>query len=259
MMIKYIYTLSLRKDSMCFNVSISKFLEYIENRFNAKFAEPERYEQIYYSSAFGKPYLPVVSSEAPDKIQFYQWGLIPFWTKDEKTADRIRMKTFNAKAETIFEKPSFRTPIISKRCLVLVDGFYEWHHEAENKYPYYIHMTGNRAFALAGIWDRWENKNTGAEEKTFSIITTAANPLLERIHNTKKRMPVILKQVDEPHWLSENLDPDDILAMLKPYDGTDLEAHTVSKLISSRGKNKNIPNVQQPYDYGKPTSIQTKL
>ena len=184
---------------------------------------------------------------------------MPFWAKDERTADNIRMKTFNAKAETIFEKPSFRTSIKSKRCLVLVDGFYEWQHKSGNKYPYYIRLADESAFALAGIWDRWENKSTGEEERTFSIITTEANPLLAEIHNTKKRMPVILKQADEQNWLAVDLEVDDIKSLLQPYDGDDLKAHTVSRLITAMGKNKNVEEVQKPYEYKELKNTQMKL
>ena len=109
---------------------------------------------------------------------------MPFWTKDEVAAERIRTQTLNARAETIHQKPSFRASIMTKRCLVLVDGFYEWREEGKKKYPYYISLASNDAFALAGIWDRWLNNSTGEVKDTFSIITTRANPLLERIHNT---------------------------------------------------------------------------
>jgi len=84
---------------------------------------------------------------------------------------------------------------MTKRCLVLADGFYEWREEGGKKYPYYISLTSNDAFALAGIWDKWLNSRTGEMKETFSIITTRANPLLERIHNTRKRMPVILRPI----------------------------------------------------------------
>lgn len=82
----------------------------------------------------------------------------------------------------------------TKRCLVLVDGFYGWRDEDRRKYPHYMRLANHDAFALAGIWDTWVNGDTGEAKKTFSIITTRANPLLERIHNTRKRMPVILER-----------------------------------------------------------------
>ena len=234
---------------MCFNISISQFIDYIEKRFGASFAEPDAFEPVYHASAFARPRLPVIDNEDSDKIRLYRWGLVPFWVKDEQAADSISTKTFNAKAETVFEKPSFRTSIKSKRCLVLVDGFYEWHQHKAKKYPYYIRMADGSAFAMAGIWDDWQNKSTGENIRTFSIMTTGANELLAQIHNTRKRMPVILKQEDEARWLSDGLDRDEIKNLLVPYDGDDLCAHPVSKLITARGKNKNVPEVREKYEY----------
>jgi len=99
---------------------------------------------------------------------------------------------------------------------VLADGFYEWREEGKKKYPYYISLASNDVFALAGIWDRWLNEANGEVKNTFSIITTAANPLLERIQNTRKRMPVIFKQTDEKKYLEKNLDTNEIDAFLTP-------------------------------------------
>jgi putative SOS response-associated peptidase YedK len=223
--------------------------DYLETRFNAKFIDSETFEPIYHSSAFKTPHLPIISNEAPDKIQFFQWGLIPFWVKDREKARKISFNTFNAKSETIFEKPSFRTSIKTKRCLVIVDGFYEWKHLKGDKFPYYIKLANSEAFAMAGIWDTWENKQSGEQKNTFSIITTSANKLLEEIHNTKKRMPVILKREDEKKWLEPDLDIKQIKAMLTPYDDSELEAYSVSKLITKKGQNSNVPEVLKKHEY----------
>jgi putative SOS response-associated peptidase YedK len=234
-------------------------LEEIESRFHAKFAEPAEYKPIYHASAFKTPLVPVITDDMPDQIQLVRWGLVPFWVKNRKGADEIRFKTLNAKSETIFDKPSFRTSIQTKRCLVIVDGFFEWHHEGSNKYPFYIHKLNRRLFALAGIWDMWEDKKTGEALRTFSIITTEANPLLSEIHNTKKRMPVILSESSEQRWLEVDLSREDIEAILKPYDKSDLEAHTVSKLISARGKNSNVEEVQKKFDHDELKTKQKNL
>jgi len=234
---------------MCYNISITKSIDHLENRFDAKFAEPHRYEALYYSRGFSTPYHPVINSEDIHLIQFFQWGLIPFWTRDESSARRIRLNTLNARAETIHEKPSFRASIKMKRCLVLVDGFYEWREENKNRYPYYIGLVNHDAFALAGIWDRWVDERTGETKNTFSIITTRANPLLERIHNTRKRMPVILKQEDERKWLNEDLDRGEIDSMLAPYYDEEMEAYTVSRLVSSKAANTNAPEAIERFQY----------
>ena len=164
-----------------------------------------------------------------------------------KFTDKIRTVTFNAKAETIFEKPSFKNSITKKRCLVLVDGFYEWHEYNNKKYPFYIKLKNNEAFALAGIWDTWIDKS-GEKNNTFSVITTDANKLIAKIHNTKKRMPIILKKKDESKWLEE-INDKEIKSLFYSYDDTNLIAYPISKLITQKGINTNIPQVIEKFEY----------
>jgi putative SOS response-associated peptidase YedK len=234
---------------VCYNITLNKKIEYLEKRFRATFESPHLFEPIYHVSAFSTPLVPVISNRKPNTIQLYQWGLIPYWAKDQETADKIRYKTFNARAETLLERASFKVPIKRKRCLVLADGFFEWREYNKNKYPYFIHLSTNEAFGLAGIWDSWIQKETGKSIHTFSIITTRANQLLEKIHNVKKRMPVILKKEDEVKWLDQSLSLEEVNSFLHPYEGNDLEAHTVSKLISARGVDTNVPKVIVHYEY----------
>lgn len=259
---------------MCFNVSITRRADEIEELFNARFIEPERFKQIFHVSAFSTPYLPVITGDRPEDIQLYQWGLIPHWVRDLGKAEKMRYHTGNARDDTIFKKPSYRDPIRKKRCLILVDGFYEWQEVRGKNYPHYIHLTDRRSFALAGIWDLWKEPTTleskassGSESgtgeewasnvihHTFSVITTKANPLMERIHNKKKRMPVILRNEDHQAWLSDSLDVEAIAGLLQPYDESDMAAYTVSKLVSQRNVNNNVPEVMEPHEY---PELQTK-
>jgi putative SOS response-associated peptidase YedK len=119
----------------------------------------------------------------------------------------------------------------------------------EKKYPYYIFLKDKNIFSFAGIWEHWIDTSTGEVLKTFSILTTDANPLMERIHNTKKRMPVILPREKEMDWIKNDLSNDDIQALTKPFDEGLMEAHTISKLITSRTSNRNVPSIQDSYDY----------
>lgn len=231
---------------MCFNISITKFTEYLEKRFKARLNES--FKPVFHASAFTFPNLPVITNRDKNNIQLFQWGLIPFWIKNIESADKIRAGTFNAKSETIFEKPSFKNPIKEKRCLVITDGFYEWHEYNGKKYPFYIKLNNNEAFALAGIWDTWKNPQSGEEKNTFSIITTNANPLIKKIHNLKKRMPVILKKDDEPVWLDE-INDDQIKSKFYSYDDKELIAYPVSKLITQRGIDTNIPKAIEKFEY----------
>lgn len=186
----------------------------------------EVYEKLYRPSYNCAPSqnLAVISNSDPEILSFYRWGLIPFWAKDPKTGFRM----INAKAETITEKASFKTPFKKRRCLVLSNGFFEWKKKGKEKNPYRIFLKHEKAFALAGIWDSWKDPE-GKEIKSFSIITTSPNTLMKNIHD---RMPVILKQKDEKKWLEEE-NPDELLKLLKPYDENEMEVYPVSKLVNS--------------------------
>lgn len=226
---------------MCFHLSVNKRIDYLEKRFQAKFVE--KFEPLIYANGFDLPRLPVITQKDPDKIQLFNWGLIPSWVKDKDSANKIRSKTLNARADTIFQKPSFRQPIKKNRCLVLADGFYDWRTFKGKKYPYYIKLKNNQAFGFAGIWEVWQN------DYTFSIITTEANSLISQIHNIKKRMPVILAQNEEKDWLDPKLEKDDIEVLLNPYEAEKMEAYTISKLITSRGQNRNVSEVIDKFKY----------
>ena len=111
--------------------------------------------------------MPAITNGNPDEIVLLRWGLIPFWVKGNTVAIKIRQLTINTRSETIFTKPAFRNAIISKRCLALVNGFFEWRHFNNKNYPYFIGLANHQPFALAGIWDKWQNPETGNEVGTF--------------------------------------------------------------------------------------------
>ncbi len=240
---------------MCFTVNLNIVKEEMERRFNKKLLDPDEYRPSYYYSAFALPKLPVICSNSPEYIKLFQWGLIPYWIKDEDQAGSIRTKTFNAKAETLTEKPSYKAPVRSKRCLILSRGFYEWQSMNNRKYPYYIYLKDNQICTFAGIFDTWTNRNTGEVHNTFSLITTEANPLMAKIHNLKKRMPVILEPDKEQEWLDTSRPLDDSLKLLKPLDQNLMRAHTISRLITRKGVDKNTPELIKPYDYNDPSLI----
>jgi len=234
---------------MCFTVNINLTRNQLEDRFGVKFRDPSSFRPGYYFSAFEIPDLPVIQTEDPESIVLVKWGLIPFWVKDSKAASQIRMKTFNARAETIRDKPSFREPVKSKRCLVLCRGFYEWQDRGNEKIPHYVYLEGEPPMALAGIYDDWADRETGELIQTCSIITTAANPMMEKIHNKKKRMPVILPEKSENFWIDPDLSAEEAVEYLKPVGEQEMRAHTISKLISKRGLDKNVPELVKPYSY----------
>lgn len=233
---------------MCYHYTVPD-IDTLEKHFHTKLDAPKEFTRIYHISGFIKPQLPAITGEDTNRIQLLTWGLIPHWVKDEGTANTLRFRTLNARAETIHDKPAFRNLINSNRCLILSDGFFEWRHHQGHAYPYYIQLKDHRPFAFAGLWDSWSHPKTGVEIKTFTIITTWANPLLEQVHNKRKRMPVILHQADEKPWLTLKLDRDAIDDLLVPYEAHRMEVHSVSRLITTRGANTNIPDAIKPVDY----------
>lgn len=178
--------------------------------------------------------LAVITSEAPDELRFFRWGLIPSWAKEPSIGHRM----INARAETLQEKPSFRNIYRSKRCLVPATGFYEWR-KAGGKTPYNIRLRGGKAFCFAGLWDRWHSPE-GSVIQSFTIITTEPNELIKPIHD---RMPVIMEQMEEQRWLTEK-DPSALTTLLRPYPAGEMEAYPVSSLVNS--PRNDSPELTEP-------------
>ena len=216
---------------MCFYNSMSKKAKELAARYGRNLSIVEIAEKIlkeqeqYRVNAFSFPDCPVITSDR--EIQSFKWGLIRFWVKDQKQADEIKRMTLNARTDTIFQKPSFREPIRSKRCIVPSTGYFEWRHEGTRKIPYYIYVKDKPIFSMAGIYDSWLDKSTGEVISTFSIITTEANPLTDYIHNTKHRMPAILRQADEERWLDPKLGKSDIEQLLLPFPADQMDTYVI--------------------------------
>ncbi|KAA9356619.1 SOS response-associated peptidase [Larkinella humicola] len=205
---------------MCYSVNARAELVELA-KLNKILRYPDSYVSVGKISGFAHPPLPVITQENPQEIQLFQWGLLPVWAREDKAAELANM-TLNAREDSIFEKPSFRDSIQSKRCLLLIDGFYEWRHEGKQKIPYYITLTDQKPFALGGIYSVWKNR------PTFSIVTTKANPLMEYIHNTKKRMPLILNREEERRWLDPELTRAEIKELMQPLDEGQMEAKVIA-------------------------------
>lgn len=234
---------------MCFTVNVNLVKEELENRYGATLIDPDKYRPSYYYHAFGLPELPAICSGSPEKISLLRWGLIPSWVRTIDNANEIRYKTFNARSESIENKPSFSSSFKSKRCIIPVKGFFEWQHIGKEKIPWYIYHSGNEILSLAGLYDEWTETATGDLIRTFSIITTDANELMAEIHNSAKRMPAILDKSDETRWLDISTSPDIVRSILNPYPNELLKANTISPLINDKTANRNSPEVIRPYIY----------
>jgi len=234
---------------MCFTVNVNLIKEELENRYGATLIDPDKYRPSYYYHAFGLPSLPAVCSSDPEKIKLLKWGLIPSWTNDNDQANIIRYKTFNARSERIDKKLSFASSFRSKRCIIPVKGFFEWQHAGKYKIPWYIYRADNEIVSFAGIYEDWVESTTGEVYSTFSIVTSEANDLMAAIHNSGKRMPVILDPSSESSWINMSLSDADALNLLVPCPSDILKAHTISPLITSKTKDRNSPDLIKPYNY----------
>jgi len=232
---------------MCYRYSISSKPEVLEKKFSATFTQP--FTPKYHVFAFSEQKLPVITNKNPDKIQLFSWGLIPFWTKDNTQAKIIQKQTANARVETIYEKPAFRHAAKHHHCLILADGFFEWRQYKDLKYPYYIYLKNREPFAFAGLWDEWEDKQNNQIIYSFSILTTTANKLLEKIHNTKKRMPVIVEAEKQPLWISNSFKQEDIQQLLASPNELALQTHTISRLFTSKTKEDINSDIITAYRY----------
>ena len=171
--------------------------------------------------------MPVVLADetGANRLEVLKWGLVPFWSKDPKAT----YSTINARAEGIADKPAYRRPIRSQRCIVPADGFYEWQKTSGGKVPFFIHLKDAELFGFAGLYDLYRAPD-GQTLKTFTIITTEANELMQPIHD---RMPVILPRQAEAEWLDRSVtDPFQVERFLKPYSAQLMEAYPVSKQVN---------------------------
>jgi putative SOS response-associated peptidase YedK len=232
---------------MCYNYSLTVFPN--KDDYNAILKKEDKFENRYIVNSFDNQKMPVITNKNPNYFQFFYWGLIPYWIKNIEDSEKIRLKTINARSESIFNKPSFKRSIRLKRCLIPADGFFEWRYVNGINYPYYIRLKNHKIFSFAGLWDEWRNPINNEIVHSYSIITCKSNKLLSKIHNKKKRMPVILSKVNEKNWLNQKLNDNEIRKYLIPFSDEKMEAYTISRLITSKVKEKNIPEILKPFLY----------
>jgi len=194
---------------------------------------PENY------NAYPSQQLPVVVAEGEQlKCELYQWGLVPSWAKDTS----IGFKLSNARSETAAEKPSFKHAFRQRRCLVPVDGWYEWLREGKNKQPYYHCRKDKQIIWLAGLWENWVSKETGENIRSFTILTQEASGKAAKIHN---RMPVFINPDEALSWLDKNQQNIETINSLMGFVVDDLlNVFPVSKEMNSpkfNGKSCIVP------------------
>ena len=168
----------------------------------------------------------LVAGQERRELVLLRWGLIPPWADDPAIGNRL----INARAETVDDKPSFRSALRCRRCLVLADGFFEWQTSRGKKQPYYFRLRDGRPFAFAGLWERWSRGGHGAVE-SCTLVTTEANELVRPMHD---RMPVILPPDACGAWLDPAVQrPGELQPLLRPYRAEEMTAYPVSVRVNS--------------------------
>ena len=231
---------------MCGRYVLVQKIEVLEQRFNVTVPMDFDFKPSYNISP-GK-FAPVITCENPKTLQLFQFGLTPFWAKK-------KMYLFNARAEgdrnkendsnftgakDIINKPAFRKPVRSQRCLIPADAFIEGTISEGLNQPFLVHLQNKeRPFAFAGIYDQWKNEETGELVNSFAIITTAANDLLKKIPHD--RCPFILTREQESKWLNPKTHLTDITKILYPYPAEKMNAFPISAEIKNpKNGNKSL-------------------
>lgn len=221
---------------MCGRYTLHSSLQEIAEEFAAK-APNAKIEKRYNAAPAQK--LPVIIRQQQNYIKLFSWGLVPSWAKDPA----IGSKMINARSETIAEKPSFRSAFRKRRCLVPVNGFYEWHKTSAGKRPVYITPTTGTLFAFAGLWEVCQYQESAIH--SFTIATTEPNGILKDIHN---RMPVILTNSEARNlWLQEDTPEQDCLKLLRPCQDEEMQYHYVSRKVNATYNDS--PDLIQPVVY----------
>jgi putative SOS response-associated peptidase YedK len=162
--------------------------------------------------------------EGKREFALVRWGLIPSWVKDPRTFSLL----FNARGESVNEKPAFKNAMKRRRCLFPADGFYEWNRSSERRQPYFVRLKSRAPMAFAGLWESWMGPN-GEEQETAAIVTTTASRSIAHIHD---RMPVIVPPQAFDFWLDPNVDGETAAAVIAPIPDTLIEVYQVSSAVN---------------------------
>ena len=221
---------------MCGRYTLRHTTQQIVMRFAANEAIGANFTEMQpeaprYNIAPTQP-IAVITENSPRVLEKMRWGLVPSWAKDPSIGSRL----LNARAETLAEKPSFRSALKRRRCIIPADGFYEWKKQGKARQPMCIHRKDDGLFAFAGLWEEWASP-AGTKLRTCTIITCAPNNVMSSIHH---RMPAILRPEDEADWLAQSQKSTaDLLALLTPYPDEEIEVYPVSTVVNSAANDRS--------------------
>ncbi|WP_026730189.1 SOS response-associated peptidase [Flavobacterium denitrificans] len=192
---------------MCYYVDQKGSRRDVKIRFNIEVNNTGQFYEGVFVNGFEHPNLPIITNDNPTELTMDSfWGLMPSWAGKQQL--EYRKGKLNARIEEIEEKPSYKN-ITQNRCLIIATSYYEWRwldEKGKKKEKYQIFSQDNEIFTFAGLYDSWLNPATGESLKTFTMVTTHANELMQYIHNHKKRMPIMLHKEDEQAWLDPKND-----------------------------------------------------
>ena len=223
---------------MCYRATqTNKAYEYADYYSAHLIDEADLNDQIYFhANGFAHPNLvTIAANDGARQAERMQWGLLPSWGKSLEDAVKQSNNTLNAKSETIFEKPSFKKSILTKRCIVPVNGFFEYKEVDKDKLPYFIHPKDHPYFNLACIYGLFKDPATNIWHKSFSIVTAPANELMASIHNSKMRQPVIISNEQINAWLNPTTSQEELKHLMEPCDDTHMAAYRVDRELIKIG------------------------
>ena len=231
---------------MCGRFSSTSQLQFLLEQFRAEPLGVEGHEPSWNVAPASEILVVTASSDGARQLRALKWGLVPRWAKDPSGANRM----INLRAETVREKKGWKSTLARKRCIIPIDGFYEWldQGKGQRKQPYYITSRDFSPLALAGLWATWRDPESGEELFTCTILTTSANDLMESVHH---RMPVILAPEDWDTWLDpENTDTDELAKLLVPAPEEMLTLWPVDPAVGNVRNNR--PELQEPLEGHQP-------
>ncbi|WP_166961938.1 SOS response-associated peptidase [Yeosuana marina] len=238
---------------MCFHTSTTHKTKKLEEHFKAKLSSetirPLFDKPNYHLNGFSHPNMLVIPQEKSDVLAPGVWGIVPSNKASNEIKDYYKEAVkfgggLNAQSEKLFSHFLYREGVMSKRCIIPVSGFFEPHENLKKKYPFYISQKEKEPLALAGIYSVIDTYIT------FTILTKEASPMFAKIHNLKKRQPVILDDDVIDNWLSSELTQDEIKELVNSnYPESKLNAYTVSKDLFSPKVDSNIESIISKIDY----------
>jgi putative SOS response-associated peptidase YedK len=238
---------------MCYSTTLRKKREKIEQKLlgnlEAEFVIPLEYMPYYHLNGFSHGNLYIIKMDEPKKIYPASWGLVPNWATHNPEAFLKKSNTLNARAETIFEKASFKESAEDKRCLILSDGFFEPHHENGVSIPHFCYQPSKDCpegdlFLFAGLYNELDD-----ELFTTTIITVEANKFFSEVHNKRKRMPLVLADDFFEDWLDYGMNSMQIHELMDfGFTSNEFKAHPVTRELYKKGIDTNKPKFIQPVE-----------